>query len=80
MDTNAARALLGAATNGWGKSSFSDGDNGCVELNFAAPGHVGVRDSKLGDASPLLVFTAVELDAWLAAAKAGEFDDRIRPA
>jgi hypothetical protein len=79
MDFDAARAALSATTTGWGKSSFSNGGaNGCVEFNFAVPGYVGVRDSKLGDASPVLVFNKRELDAMVAGAKAGEFDDRIR--
>jgi len=51
------------------------GDNGgCFEF---APSTIGVavRDSKLGDASPILHFTAAEMQAMLAAAQAGEFDD-----
>ena len=41
----------------------------------AGDGIVAVRDSKLGDASPILRFTRAEVAAWLAGAKAGEFDD-----
>ncbi|ANY07524.1 DUF397 domain-containing protein [Pseudonocardia sp. HH130630-07] len=73
-----ARATLSAAETDWSKSSFSNGGaSGCFEFNFTVPGHVGVRDSKLGNASPVLVFTARELDAMLAGARAGEFDGRI---
>jgi hypothetical protein len=56
------------------KSSYS-ADNGCVELADLGEGIVGVRDSKLGDASPVLRFTRSEVAAWLAGTKAAEFDD-----
>jgi len=58
----------------WRKSTFSQ-DNGCVEFADLGDGIVGVRDSKLGDTSPVLSFTRREIDAWLHGAKAGEFDD-----
>jgi len=78
MDAADARAVLAANCTGWGKSSFSNGGaNGCVEFNFDVPGWVGVRDSKLGDGSPVLVFNKRELEAMLAGAKAGEFDGRV---
>lgn len=56
------------------KSSYS-ADNGCIELADLGDGLIGVRDSKLGDASPILHFTRPEIAAWLAGTKAGEFDD-----
>jgi hypothetical protein len=56
----------------WRKSKHSGDNGGCVELNFTVPGWVGVRDSKLGDASPVLVFTAKNLNAMLAEMKAGK--------
>lgn len=56
------------------KSSYS-ANNGCVELADLGDGIVGVRDSKLGDASPILRFTQAEVAAWLAGVTAGEFDD-----
>lgn len=37
-------------------------------------GWVGLRDSKLGDASPLLAFNLAEWRAMLAAARDGQFD------
>ena len=58
----------------WRKSTFSN-NGSCVELADLGGGVVGVRDSKLGDASPVLRFTRGEIDAWLAGAQAGEFDD-----
>lgn len=58
----------------WRKATFSD-NNGCVELASLGAGIIGVRDSKLGDASPVLHFTQAEVHAWLSGAKAGQFDD-----
>lgn len=78
MDADAARAALSGRTTGWGKATASGGQNGCFEFNFDLPGWVGVRDSKLGAESPVLVFNKTELNAMLAGAKAGEFDDRIQ--
>ncbi|TKG61530.1 DUF397 domain-containing protein [Prauserella endophytica] len=78
MNADAARAALSNTSTGWSKSSFSNGgQNGCVEFNFDLPGWAGVRDSKLGDASPVLVFNAREIDALIAGMKAGEFDGRM---
>lgn len=58
----------------WRKSSFSSADSNCVEL--ADTGDViGVRDSKLGDDSPVLEFTRAELRTFIQGVKAGEFDD-----
>jgi hypothetical protein len=57
----------------WRKSSFSV-DNNCAEVAETADG-IAMRDSKLGDDSPVLHFTRTELAAFLAGAKAGEFDD-----
>ncbi|HVK19988.1 MAG TPA: DUF397 domain-containing protein [Actinokineospora sp.] len=49
-----AAAALAAAGN-WHKSSFSEAQNGCVEVGSAAA-IVGVRDTKLALASPILGF------------------------
>jgi Domain of unknown function (DUF397) len=58
---------------GWGKSSFSSGNGGaCVEAGEGACGMIHVRDSKLGDASPVLDFTPDEWDAFTAGIRAGE--------
>ncbi|NUT50528.1 MAG: DUF397 domain-containing protein [Saccharothrix sp.] len=53
----------------WRKSSYSQAQNGCVEVGSAAPevGPVGVRDSKLGDGSPVLTFSRKAFAAFLAA-------------
>lgn len=56
----------------WRKSSFSNADDNCVEVAFAADGRVGVRDSK--DRSiPPHVYTRSEWAAFLAGVTAGEF-------
>lgn len=61
-----ARAVLSAASAGWYKSSASQGESGCVEVNHAAvPGYVGVRDSKLGGRSPVLLMTAAGFQQFL---------------
>jgi hypothetical protein len=57
---------------GWRKSSFSNGGDNCVEV-AANGGTVAVRDSKDRGQTPL-VFTRDEWAAFLAGAKAGEFD------
>ncbi|GDY32914.1 DUF397 domain-containing protein [Gandjariella thermophila] len=59
------------------KSSYSGTDQGnCVELGVAAD-TVGVRDSKLGAASPVLELDKTAFQAFLDQAKTGGFD---RPA
>ncbi len=54
----------------WHKSSYSNGgQNGCVEANHSLPGHVGVRDSKLGVASPVLTITSTQWTSLITALK-----------
>ncbi len=48
----------------WVKSNFSEPNGNCVEL-AAVDGLIGMRDSKLGDASPILILTPDELRALL---------------
>jgi hypothetical protein len=61
----------------WRKSSFSNGTGGnnCVEVarNPAIPGKVFVRSTKDRGGS-VVMFTTDEWAAFLAGAKAGEFD------
>jgi hypothetical protein len=58
----------------WRKSSFTDNGT-CVEMADLGDDIIGVRDSKLGDDSPVLQFSRAEVAAWLEGSKAGEFDD-----
>lgn len=66
---SAARDALGAS-HGWRKSSYSQGQNDCVEIT-SSPGWVGVRDSKLGDASPILTATPAQWHDLIAAVRGG---------
>ena len=52
----------------WRKSSHSNSGM-CVEV--AVPGEVLVRDSKLGDASPILSFTPAAWAVFLGQVRAG---------
>lgn len=56
----------------WIKSSRSSTNGSCVEIMTDGQGGVKVRDSKLGDKSPILVFTAGEWDAFVAGVRDGE--------
>lgn len=56
----------------WKKSSYSGGNGGsCVETRWLA-GHREIRDSKLGDASPILRFDPGAVAALIAGIKDGE--------
>ncbi|MFB4196757.1 DUF397 domain-containing protein [Streptomyces carpaticus] len=50
----------------WRKSSYSGGNNECLEIADDAPGHIPVRDSKR-PAGPVLVFPR---GAWQAFVRA----------
>jgi hypothetical protein len=58
----------------WRKSKHSGDNGGCVEVNDSVPGVIGMRDSKLGDKSPVLTFFTDEIENFLLGAKDGEFD------
>ncbi|MBB5850016.1 DUF397 domain-containing protein [Amycolatopsis umgeniensis] len=73
MNSDTSRPTLVGLT-GWWKSSYSAGSAGCVEVNDTIPGFVGMRDSKLGEKSPVLVFEPHEIRAFVLGAKNGEFD------
>ena len=57
----------------WFTSSYSSGSAECVEVAYL-PGHRLVRDSKLGDASPILAISPTEWSAFTAVVKAGRLD------
>ncbi|WP_329005795.1 DUF397 domain-containing protein [Kribbella sp. NBC_00709] len=49
-------------------------DSPCVEVAKGPDGWRAVRDSKLGDDSPVLTFDAAEWRVFAAGLRAGEFD------
>jgi hypothetical protein len=57
----------------WTKSSLSFANGNCVEMAELSDGTIGMRDSKNPD-GPVLRFTPVQWEKFLAGAKAGEFD------
>jgi hypothetical protein len=59
----------------WIKASASNQNGACVELAAVADG-VAMRDSKNPDL-PALRYTREELAAFIAGAKAGEFDHLV---
>lgn len=58
---------------GWFKSSLSYSNGNCVEVRVVADGHVEVRNSRFPDVR-LPPFTLDEWNAFLAGARADEFD------
>ncbi|MGH3710004.1 MAG: DUF397 domain-containing protein, partial [Pseudonocardiaceae bacterium] len=52
---------------------YSSGSAQCVEV-AVLPGHQLVRDSKLGDASPVLAVSPTEWSAFTAGVQAGHLD------
>jgi Domain of unknown function (DUF397) len=59
----------------WRKATASSGNNNCVELATADDG-ILLRDSKHPEQGHF-TFTRSELAAFIAGAKAGEFDDMV---
>ena len=49
----------------WRKSTFSAYNGSCVEVAGLAPGQIGVRDSKAGPDSPVLVFDHADWASFL---------------
>ncbi|MEV5538027.1 DUF397 domain-containing protein [Saccharopolyspora shandongensis] len=63
-----------SAFTNWHKSTRSSGNpQQCVEVGVA-PGARGVRDSKLGESSPVLAFSRDAFAAFLGEIKAGRLD------
>jgi uncharacterized protein DUF397 len=58
----------------WRKSTASNPNGDCVELADLPAGDVAVRNSR-DPRGPALIYTRAEIAAFLAGAKAGEFDD-----
>ncbi|MEV1051882.1 DUF397 domain-containing protein [Streptomyces sp. NPDC049887] len=60
----------------WIKSSHSNATGNCVELAALPDGQVAVRNSR-DPQGPALVYTRDEVEAFVAGARGGEFDDVI---
>ncbi|MFF2115979.1 DUF397 domain-containing protein [Kitasatospora sp. NPDC058184] len=56
----------------WRKSSYSNGQGGCVEVDDLSPGRV--RDSK-DPHGPALVFRSDAWQSFVTAVRSGEFGD-----
>jgi hypothetical protein len=54
----------------WAKSSYSQGDGGCVEWS-PTPTAVGIADSKAGTTAPILVVTPTAWQAFVCNVKSG---------
>lgn len=59
----------------WRKSTRSNGSGACLEVGVTASA-TGVRDTKLGNASPILVFPRSQWASFLHSLKAGDLDSR----
>ena len=60
---------------GWFTSSYCANGSNCVEVRLQIDGTVAVRDTK-DRCRPALAFTVREWEAFLAGARAGEFEPR----
>jgi uncharacterized protein DUF397 len=58
----------------WRTSTRSQNGQSCVEVAPLPDGGWAVRDTKLGDNSPVLTFRADEWEAFIGGARDGEFD------
>ena len=58
----------------WRKSKASNPSGACVEVAPLPDGEVAVRNSR-HPSGPALIYTRAEIAAFLAGARAGEFDD-----
>jgi hypothetical protein len=57
----------------WQKSQLSNPNGACVEVALLPDGEIAVRNSRF-PTGPALVYTRADIAAFLAGAKAGEFD------
>lgn len=58
----------------WRRGSACHANNTCVEVARLTAGHLGTRDSKLGDGGPVLRFTPGQWRAFAEQVKSGAFD------
>jgi hypothetical protein len=59
----------------WRRSSRCDINGSCVEIAALRDGQVGIRDGKIGAASPVLAFSPETFRDFVSAVAAGQFDD-----
>jgi uncharacterized protein DUF397 len=57
----------------WRRSSRCAVNGSCVEVTKLPSGQVGVRDGKIGAASPVLAFSRTQWRAFLSSMLAGKF-------
>ncbi|MFJ2034029.1 DUF397 domain-containing protein [Streptosporangium sp. NPDC087985] len=62
----------------WRKSHFSNPSGNCVELAALPGGEVAIRNSR-DPGGPALIYTRLEIDAFVRGVKSGQFDDLIGP-
>jgi hypothetical protein len=58
----------------WQRSTRCDINGSCVEVARLASGQVGVRDGKIGQASPVLVFDTAAWQGLIAAVTDGHYN------
>jgi uncharacterized protein DUF397 len=58
----------------WTKSTRCGPDNGCVEIARLSTEHIGVRDSKIAETSPVLAFSVSEWQSFLGDIRHGKFN------
>ena len=58
----------------WRKSKASNPSGSCVEIAGLPDGEIAIRNSRY-PSGPALIYTRAEIAAFLAGAKAGEFED-----